>query len=358
MTTLSWNCRGLAAVSTSSELKDICYEYKPAIVFLMETRAHKNSIERMRRRLNFQHSWCVEPRGTAGGLGLFWTNKVVLQILSSSTNFIHATVQNLEDQTDYDFTFVYGNPTFQQRRFLWNRLRALQSDKRRQWGCVGDFNELLSQQEKDGLRPQHQNRIDLFREFLSSCELMDLDMKGCKFTWTSNPRNGFITREKLDKALVNWSWRQDHPHAMAIALPIISSYHSPIILIPCPKGRSGTQFKFEAYWEEHEECKATIQEGWKSGEQNMDPWENILTKSKACKRNLQRWHRKTFRRADEEIRRLKQRLNWLLNLQSTQIDWNEIGELKKKIAELWKQEEIYWSQRSRLKWLNWGGQKL
>lgn len=63
---------------------------------------------------------------------------------------------------------------------------------------------------------------------------MDFDMKGCKFTWMSNPRDGFITTEKLDRVLGNWSWRADHPHTVAIALPIISSYHSLIILIPSP----------------------------------------------------------------------------------------------------------------------------
>lgn len=58
---------------------------------------------------------------------------------------------------------------------------------------MGDFNDLLSQDEKDDLRPQLQNRIDLFKEFLNCCELMDLDLKGCKYTWISNLRNGFVT---------------------------------------------------------------------------------------------------------------------------------------------------------------------
>lgn len=181
-----------------------------------------------------------------------------------------------------------------------------------------------------------------------------MDFKGCKYTWNSNPREGFVTREKLDIVFVNWNWRIDHPHVSAIVLPIISSDHSPIIFIPSPKGRSGRQFKYEAYWEENEECRATVQEGWNCSNTIEDPWGNVLAKVKSCKKGLQKWHHKTFRRVDEEIGRLKRRLYWLLDQDGFLIDCGEVRDIKKQVANLWKQEEIYWSQRSRLKWLKWG----
>lgn len=36
------------------------------------------------------------------------------------------------------------------------------------------------------------------------------------------------------------------------------------------------------------------------------------------------------------------------------INWQEVKELQKIIDDLWKQEEAYWSQRARLKWLEGG----
>lgn len=68
--------------------------------------------------------------------------------------------------------------------------------------------------------------------FLNLSELIELDAKGCKFTWSSNPRNGVIIREKLDRILINWPWRRNIPHAMSVALPAVSSDHSPLLLIP------------------------------------------------------------------------------------------------------------------------------
>lgn len=43
-----------------------------------------------------------------------------------------------------------------------------------------------------------------------------------------------------------------------------------------------------------------------------------------------------------------------MNQDSSLVKWCEAGAIRKKITELWKQEEIYWGQRSRVKWLNWG----
>lgn len=41
----------------------------------------------------------------------------------------------------------------------------------------------------------------------------------------------------------------------------ISSNHSPIILEPKPNLKSGHSFKFEAFWNEHEDCHQVIQRG-------------------------------------------------------------------------------------------------
>ncbi|KAJ1380515.1 Endonuclease/exonuclease/phosphatase superfamily [Sesbania bispinosa] len=161
----------------------------------------------------------------------------------------------------WEVTFIYGNPTFQQRTNLCDRIQALRICLDRPWIMIGDFNKLLYQHEKDGMHPQQQLRMNLFRQFFSNSGLMDLEVKGCRFIWYSNPHNGFVTREKLDKILVNWEWRSLFPNAMAIAIPSTSSDHTPIICWPKPNLKSCSYFKFEAFWEEHEDCSSVIQEG-------------------------------------------------------------------------------------------------
>lgn len=76
MNILSWNCHGLAAATTQTELRDLCRQQQPAIVFLMETRAPKGRVVRLQTRLRFEHSFTVLPRGTTGGLCLLWDSSV------------------------------------------------------------------------------------------------------------------------------------------------------------------------------------------------------------------------------------------------------------------------------------------
>lgn len=106
---------------------------------------------------------------------------------------------------------------------------------------------MLSQFDKRGLRLFHPKRAQLFRDFLGVSGLIDLELKGCSYTWTSNPRNREVTKEKLDRVLANLPWLMDFSNVMAIALPVISSDHSSILLHLLPKAKSGPMFNFEAF---------------------------------------------------------------------------------------------------------------
>lgn len=321
----------------------------------METRAHKNKIARLKKNLKFQNWFCVEARGTAGGLCLMWNNKVKVQICAHSLNFIHTFVSIPSEVLDFQCTFVYAPPVFNERKDFWYVLRAQCVNRDSPWVCMGDFNEMLSLSEKEGLRPSHSNRLDLFRELLNDMGLMDLDLKGNKFTWKSNPRDGFVIREKIDRVLTNWAWRTQYPHALAISLPIITSDHAPIVLQLTPKNKSGVHFKYEAFWDDHDECKEVVQQSRNQGEEpENNMWETLIDNTKRCQKNLQTWHKKTFKRADEELLRLKRKLNELSAKKSSDIDWDEIRRTQMEIDEIWKREEKFWGQRSRLKWLKWG----
>lgn len=354
MSIISWNCRGLASPATIRELSELCRIHQPDIMFLMETRAPRERAEKMQRRLKFKRCFVVNPIGLSGGLCLFWNDNVHVQIFNVSPNFIHTNISFGSSSYDFDCSFVYGNPIFQHRNGLWSRLLAFQSDKERPWCCLGDFNEVLSQFDKQGLRPHNERGADLFRNFLNISGLMELDLKGCAFTWTSNPRNGIITKEKLDRVLVNWPWRAEFNNAFVSALPIISSDHSPLVLVFSPKERSGMSFKFEAFWVEHNECKSVIDKEWSADANDSDPWETIKKKLQNCQKALQCWHKKTFRKADDAIREKKNTLQSLLNGNQSMHDLDEAKRIQKDIDGLWKQDELFWQQRSRIKWLNRG----
>ncbi|XP_057418021.1 uncharacterized protein LOC130712200 [Lotus japonicus] len=316
----------------------------------METRSRRDFLEDLRRRLGFEFLFTVDPRGLSGGLALFWKKEVHIQVLQSNPNFIHTAIHSMINTLGWDCTFVYGDPSPQRRRSLWPRIANLRYRIDIPWCLIGDFNEILHAHEKDGLRPQTHSILQRFQEFVHHSGLMDLDLKGNKFTWHSNQRDGFITREKIDRVLTNWHWRSIFPNASAMAYPQISSDHSPVLLDPSPPTWSITPFKFEVFWEEHEQCQEMVNQGWSNPMTNDNCWQDLSNRIRNSKRTLWTWQKKVFKVADKEIIRLKQHLQQVQEKPHHLVDWSEVSNLKVEIDRLWRQEELFWGQRSRINW--------
>ena len=73
----------------------------------------------LKEKLKFDEMFCVEADGFSGGLALFWNREIVLK---ANQNFIHIVFYEKNGGSFWDGTFVYGNPNFQERRYLWDKL--------------------------------------------------------------------------------------------------------------------------------------------------------------------------------------------------------------------------------------------
>ncbi|RYR56284.1 hypothetical protein Ahy_A05g022025 [Arachis hypogaea] len=239
----------------------MCKQLKPAIVFLMETRARESTIKKLKKRLHFENVFYIEPRGLSGGLCLLWNEIYNVDIYFWCENHIKTRIDDRKGKI-WECNFIYGNPCFGRRKEQWRAITRNNSNRGEPQVFIGDFNDILSQEEKIGLHPKPQSQVREFRQFVDMNYLMDLDIKGGRFTGFGNPRNGVITREKIDRALVNWEWRALYPQASLKALPAISSDHRPLILNMNQIQRKEKNFKFEAFWTDHEECENIVRKGW------------------------------------------------------------------------------------------------
>nr|XP_025679206.1 uncharacterized protein LOC112779177 [Arachis hypogaea] len=136
--------------------------------------------------------------------------------------------------------------------------------------------------------------------------------------------------ERIDRALVNWKWRHKFPNASLIAMPAVSSDHTPIVLRLQPKYKADKSFKFEAFWNDHKECEEIIKMSWKKKEHSNNEWGRLLKKMRNCKENLRNWSRKTFARADIEINKLKAELQ---KLQEANLNEEQQARREKEIEE-------------------------
>ena len=90
-------------------------------------------------------------------MALLWKEDFQLDVQTSSDNHIDAVVdQGMDDA--WRITGFYGNPDSANREDSWSLLHDLSHRYSLPWMCIGDFNEILRAEEKQGWldRPERQ----------------------------------------------------------------------------------------------------------------------------------------------------------------------------------------------------------
>ncbi|KAL3011546.1 hypothetical protein AAZX31_07G204100 [Glycine max] len=127
-------------------------------------------------------------------------------------------------------TCYYGFPERDRRKESWNLLCDLANDTSFPWLTFGDFNDLLSDDEKIGLIDHPMWLIRGFRETLNDCNLYDLPMKGYQFTWNRSRGENDGIKEKLDRGAATLDWIDLFPN-FKILNGLSPKYdHSPITM--------------------------------------------------------------------------------------------------------------------------------
>lgn len=96
MKILCWNVWGLGGRRTVRHLWHVLKQYKPIMVFFMETKLDVKRMESVRRRCGFDFCFEIVTDGSKGGICLTWKNDVLISIRKYSINFIDASI-NSED---------------------------------------------------------------------------------------------------------------------------------------------------------------------------------------------------------------------------------------------------------------------
>jgi hypothetical protein len=84
MTTLGWNSRGVGPPATVQELACLVQTYKPCLVFICETRQSKERVENLCFRIGMKECFQIKGEGKGGGLALYWTEDITVDLLSFS----------------------------------------------------------------------------------------------------------------------------------------------------------------------------------------------------------------------------------------------------------------------------------
>ena len=154
---LGWNYRGLGNSRSVGMLRSLVRRWDPEVVFLSETKMTIAGMKKLKMKLGSVNGLYVQRKGRGGGLAMYWKKEVNLEIKSYSRQHINAVVVEEESGFKWRLTGFYGHPETHQRKESWRYLNTLNLQFTLPWLCFGDFNDIISVEEKLGGAPRPQN---------------------------------------------------------------------------------------------------------------------------------------------------------------------------------------------------------
>ena len=348
MSAIAWNCQGAGAYLTKQHLRELHRCFIPSFLFLSETKNNFSFLQDFQFEFGYNKLFTVEPEGRSGGLALFYLDSFDVEILFSNNRMIDI-VAILEGQRVF-ITFVYGDPVVECRENVWERLTRMSLTRNGAWLMLGDFNDITGNHEKKGGRRRPDSSFMPFKTMLANCGMIDFPSKGNPFSWVGNRSSGKV-QCKLDRAVGNEDWHHIYSHMNVEYLRLWGSDHRPILtrfLSKRGKGRRG--FKFDKRWIDRDGFRETILKGW-SDPGNLHP-PDLHERIAMCRKAIAQWKRANPLNSVARIEELKEKLE-KAQLDDT-ISNDEILQLKWDLCSAFRDEELYWKQKSRANWLKEG----
>lgn len=98
------------------------------------------------------------------------------------------------------------------------------------WCIISDFNDLLSNDEKRGRCEHSLWKNQGFREVVTDCHLVDLQLEVYQYTWCKGRGADDFKERKLDRAMATQFWMDSFPNYHLYNSVVDRLDHSPIIL--------------------------------------------------------------------------------------------------------------------------------
>ncbi|XP_022841874.1 uncharacterized protein LOC111365549 [Olea europaea var. sylvestris] len=352
---LSWNAQGHRNPRGIHALSNLIRKEDPDVLFLQETKLNAANMELCRIKLKFYGCLNVQAVGRSGGIALLWKSNVNLSILGYSTKHIDAKIES--PLHCWFLTGIYGHPETTKRMETWNLLKRLKRNSSEAWLVFGDFNEILSNEEKWGGRDRPRQQLENFQHMFLECELRDLGFKGPYYTWYNGRHDTNQIFERLDRFIANDSWCRLFTQAMVTHGSTTYSDHRPLWIQL--QGASQTlkgpkPFRFESMWIGEKACSDIVLNQWSDTKsQNL---ESIMRNISCCSSQLQLWNRSKFGRVQAELNKARTKLSQIQKKDPATINTEALRTSAEKVQTWMDREELMWKQQPRAAWLEQGDQ--
>lgn len=182
----------------------------------------------------------------------------------------------------------------------------------------------------------------LFNEAISKLGLVELPLKGKRFTWTNKQFSPLL--ERLDWFFTSTSWTLSYPNSFATSMSMETSDHNPCLISINTTIPKAHVFCFENFWMFHDDFYNQVQLGWFSGIEHSDAAKNITSKFKSLRKTLKDWSH-TLSSLKITISRTKLVLDFLSYLEDFRdlslLEWNFRRILEEHLKSFLSQQKAY-----------------
>ena len=160
--------------------------------------------------MGYDKIFTVEPLGLSGGLAVLWKNSYDIEILSGDKRIIDMKLQCRS--VVFFLSCVYGDPVRARRQDVWDRLVEVGMRRNEAWLLTGDFNELMSNEEKLGGAVRDESTFWGFRNMARDCKIRELRSSGNVLS-SGGWRDEVWVQCRLDRCFGNDEWFNLFPRA-------------------------------------------------------------------------------------------------------------------------------------------------
>lgn len=170
MNILIWNCRGAMKPQFRKTAMDLVGWHRPLIMVITETRMSGARADEIIGTLPFDGAVVADMIRFAGGIWLLLRSDLVqVDVLASTEQEIHALIRVRSLNFIWILSEIYASSRFAERCLLWDNLNMLASLHNLPWSLMGDFNEVLFEDEKLGGNTICQRRVRAIQECMDAC---------------------------------------------------------------------------------------------------------------------------------------------------------------------------------------------
>jgi hypothetical protein len=300
----------------------------------------------------------VDSDGLSGGVGLFWSSAVTVDIKSSNLHHIDAVVQCKDGSVPpWHFTGFYGESRRENKHLSWTLMRRLHQLRDLPWLCSGDFNETLYSCEHFSEHDREEWQMRAFREVTEDCGLQDLGFSGLPYTWDNRQEGSSNVKARIDRAFGNAALLNMFQVVKVKHISVVQSDHCMIHtelrkhINHRPLGRKA--FKYENVWQTHGDYDKVVVDLWRKAERGVG-LKGFSKTLASLQSGLSSWGTTTFGDFKKKLSNLRRELDRVRRISVGRGPSLEEKRIMESINEVLIQEEIWIKQRSRVNWLKSG----